>query len=165
MSFFKNIFRGKQENTEEIAILTNGKLVDISQVPDQVFSTRMMGDGFAMDTIDGKIFSPVAGKVEVVFQTKHAVAITSNDGREILIHLGVDTVNLDGKGFEVFVQVGQEVKVGDKLVDMDVNFVEKNAKSSMPIVVFTNLNEDEAVEINEGNATVGELNRIKIIKK
>ena len=166
MSFLKNLFKGNKEEVqkEQIVPLTNGELVDISQVPDEVFSSKMMGDGFAMKTTDGIILSPVEGTIVTVFPTKHAVAINSVDGREVLIHLGVDTVNLKGEGFETFVEENQKVKVGDKLVKMDVDFIEKNAKSSMPIVVFTNLAEGESVKLVEGNAKAGELNRIEIVK-
>lgn len=86
------------------------------------------------------------------------------DGREVLIHLGVDTVSLKGEGFETFVEENQKVKVGDKLVKMDVEFIEKNAKSSMPIVVFTNLSEGESVKLVEGTVKAGELNKIEIVK-
>ena len=166
MSFLKKLFKGNNEEVqkEKIVPLTNGELVDISQVPDEVFSSKMMGDGFAMKTTDGIILSPVEGTIVTVFPTKHAVAINSVDGREVLIHLGVDTVNLKGEGFETFVEENQKVKVGDKLVKMDVDFIEKNAKSSMPIVVFTNLAEGETVKLVEGNAKAGELNRIEIVK-
>lgn len=166
MSFLKKLFKGNNEEVqkEKIVPLTNGELVNISQVPDEVFSSKMMGDGFAMKTTDGIILSPVEGTIVTVFPTKHAVAINSVDGREVLIHLGVDTVNLKGEGFETFVEENQKVKVGDKLVKMDVDFIEKNAKSSMPIVVFTNLAEGETVKLVEGNAKAGELNRIEIVK-
>lgn len=167
MSFFKKIFNEKKDQEvkkEQIVPLTNGELVNISQVPDEVFSSKMMGDGFAMKTEDGMIVSPVEGTIVTVFPTKHAIAISSVDGRDVLIHLGVDTVNLKGEGFETFVEENQKVKVGDKLVKMDVEFIEKNAKSSMPIVVFTNLAEDESVKIVEGNVKVGELNKIEIVK-
>ena len=167
MSFLKNLFRGNKESEvkkEKIVPLTNGKLVNITEVPDEVFSSKMMGDGFAMRTDDGVIVSPVEGTIVTVFPTKHAIAISSVDGRDVLIHLGVDTVNLKGEGFETFVEENQNVKVGDKLVKMDVEFIEKNAKSSMPIVVFTNLSEDESVKIVEGNVKSGELNRIEIVK-
>lgn len=166
MSFLKKLFKGNNEEVqkEKIVPLTNGELVNISQVPDEVFSSKMMGDGFAMKTTDGIILSPVEGTIVTVFPTKHAVAINSVDGREVLIHLGVDTVNLKGEGFETFVEENQKVKVGDKLVKMDVEFIEKNAKSSMPIVVFTNLAEGETVKLVEGNAKAGELNRIEIVK-
>ncbi len=166
MSFFKNMFKGNKEEVkkEQIAALTNGELVSITEVPDEVFSTKMMGDGFAMKTTDGIIVSPVAGKIGSVFPTKHAITINSVDGREVLIHLGVDTVKLKGEGFESFVEENQDVKVGDKLVKMDVEFIEKNAKSSMPIVIFTNLDGSESVKIIEGSATAGELNKIEITK-
>ena len=166
MSFLKKLFKGNNEEVqkEKIVPLTNGELVNISQVPDEVFSSKMMGDGFAMKTTDGIILSPVEGTIVTVFPTKHAVAINSVDGREVLIHLGVDTVNLKGEGFETFVEENQKVKVGDKLDKMDVDFIEKNAKSSMPIVVFTNLAEGETVKLVEGNAKAGELNSIEIVK-
>ena len=167
MSFFKNLFKGNKEaevKKEVIAPLTNGELVNISQVPDEVFSSKMMGYGFAMKTNDGIIVSPVEGKIVTIFPTKHAVTIESVDGREVLIHLGVDTVNLKGEGFETFVEENQTVKVGDKLVKMDVEFIEKNAKSSMPIVVFTNLSEEESVKLVEGNVNAGELGKIEIVK-
>lgn len=167
MSFLKNLFRGNKESEvkkEKIVPLTNGKLVNITEVPDEVFSSKMMGDGFAMKTTDGVIVSPVDGKIVTVFPTKHAITIESVDKREILIHLGVDTVNLNGEGFEVFVEENQNVKCGDKLVKMDVEFIEKNAKSSMPIVVFTNLSEEESVKLVEGNANIGELDKIEIVK-
>ena len=167
MSFLKNLFRGNKESEvkkEKIVPLTNGKLVNITEVPDEVFSSKMMGDGFAMKTTDGIIVSPVDGKIVTVFPTKHAITIESVDKREILIHLGVDTVKLRGEGFEVFVEENQNVKCGDKLVKMDVEFIEKNAKSSMPIVVFTNLSEEESVKLVEGNANIGELDKIEIVK-
>ena len=91
MSFFKNLFKGNKEQEvkkEQIVPLTNGELVNISQVPDEVFSSKMMGDGFAMKTSDGIIVSPVEGTIVTVFPTKHAVTINSVDGREVLIHLG-----------------------------------------------------------------------------
>lgn len=167
MSFFKNLFKGNKESEvkkEVIVPLTNGELVNISQVPDEVFSSKMMGDGFAMKTNDGVIVSPVEGKIVTVFPTKHAITIESVDKREVLIHLGVDTVKLKGEGFETFVEENQTVKVGDKLVKMDVDFIEKNAKSSMPIVVFTNLSEGESVKLVEGNVSAGQLDKIEIVK-
>lgn len=167
MSFFKNLFKGNKESEvkkEVIVPLTNGELVNISQVPDEVFSSKMMGDGFAMKSNDGIIVSPVEGKIVTIFPTKHAVTIESVDGREVLIHLGVDTVKLKGEGFETFVEENQTVKVGDKLVKMDVDFIEKNAKSSMPIVVFTNLSEGESVKLVEGNVSAGQLDKIEIVK-
>ena len=167
MSFFKNLFKGNKEQEvkkEQIVPLTNGELVNISQVPDEVFSTKMMGDGFAIKSNDGVIVSPVDGKIGVVFETKHAIIIESTEGKEILIHLGIDTVNLKGEGFEVFVNVGDEVKAGDRLVKMDVEFIEANAKSSISPVIFTNLESNESIKVIEGPVSVGEANRVEIVK-
>ncbi|WP_207744148.1 glucose-specific PTS transporter subunit IIBC [Romboutsia sp. 1001713B170131_170501_G6] len=149
---------------EEIISLVNGELMDISQVPDEVFSTKLMGDGFAIKSNDGEIYSPVNGTVGVVFPTKHAVIIESENGREVLIHLGIETVKLEGKGFEVFVEVGQKVKAGDKLVKMDLDYIEKNATSTISPVVFTNLGPDEKISIKEGPIKAKEKNRVNIVK-
>ena len=153
-----------KEDKKGIISLTNGELLDITKVPDEVFSTKMMGDGFAIKSNDGIIVSPVDGKIGVVFETKHAIIIESTEGKEILIHLGIDTVNLKGEGFEVFVNVGDEVKAGDKLVKMDVEFIEANAKSSISPVIFTNLESDESIKVIEGPVSVGEANRVEIVK-
>lgn len=153
-----------KEDKKGILSLTNGELLDITKVPDEVFSTKMMGDGFAIKSNDGVIVSPVDGKIGVVFETKHAIIIESTEGKEILIHLGIDTVNLKGEGFEVFVNVGDEVKAGDRLVKMDVEFIEANAKSSISPVIFTNLESNESIKVVEGPVSVGEANRVEIVK-
>lgn len=153
-----------KEDKKGIVSLTNGELLDITKVPDEVFSTKMMGDGFAIKSNDGVIVSPVDGKIGVVFETKHAIIIESTEGKEILIHLGIDTVNLKGEGFEVFVNVGDEVKAGDRLVKMDVEFIEANAKSSISPVIFTNLESNESIKVIEGPVSVGEANRVEIVK-
>ena len=123
-----------------------------------------MGDGFAIKSYDGEIYSPVNGKVGVIFPTKHAIIIESECGREVLIHLGIETVKLEGKGFEVFVEVGQQVNAGDKLVKMDLDYIEKNAISTISPVIFTNLSPEESVSIKVGNVKVKEVNRVQIIK-
>ena len=164
MGIFDIFKKTKKEDKKGIVSLTNGELLDITKVPDEVFSTKMMGDGFAIKSNDGVIVSPVDGKIGVVFETKHAIIIESTEGKEILIHLGIDTVNLKGEGFEVFVNVGDEVKAGDKLVKMDVEFIEANAKSSISPVIFTNLESNESIEVIEGPVSVGEANRVEIVK-
>jgi glucose-specific phosphotransferase system IIA component len=164
MGIFDIFKKSKKEDKKGIVSLTNGELLDITKVPDEVFSTKMMGDGFAIKSNDGVIVSPVDGKIGVVFETKHAIIIESTEGKEILIHLGIDTVNLKGEGFEVFVNVGDEVKAGDRLVKMDVEFIEANAKSSISPVIFTNLESNESIKVIEGPVSVGEANRVEIVK-
>lgn len=104
-------------DSEEILSLTNGEILELSQVPDDVFSSKLMGDGFAIKSNDGIICSPVDGTVEVIFPTKHAVIIKSTAGKEVLIHMGIETVKLEGKGFELFTNVGDKVSAGDKLAN------------------------------------------------
>ncbi|MGL6106175.1 glucose-specific PTS transporter subunit IIBC [Romboutsia sp.] len=149
---------------EEILSLTNGEILELSQVPDEVFSTKLMGDGFAIKSSDGEIYSPVNGTVGVIFPTKHAIIIESEGGKEVLIHLGIDTVKLEGKGFKLFVEVGQKVKAGDKLVKMDIDYIEENAVSSISPVIFTNLVENQAVVVKTGAVKAKEANRIAITK-
>ena len=153
------------DDNEKILSLTNGDILELSAVPDEVFSTKLMGDGFAINSNDGKIYSPVDGTVEVIFPTKHAIIIKSVGGREVLIHLGIETVKLEGKGFDIFVEVGQSVKAGDKLADMDLDYIKNNATSTISPVIFTNLESDKFVDIKVGKVKAKEANRVKIIKK
>ena len=147
---------------EEILSLTNGEILELSKVPDEVFSSKLMGDGFAIKSNDGVICSPVDGSVEVIFPTKHAVIIKSKTGREILIHMGIETVKLEGKGFDLFVNVGDKVHAGDKLAKMDLEYIEANATSSITPVIFTNLEENEKIKVKNGLCKVKENNRINI---
>nr|UWI49245.1 glucose-specific PTS transporter subunit IIBC [Clostridioides difficile] len=163
-----NIENPNMSNTlveEEIYSLTNGEILDIEEVPDSVFSSKLMGDGFAIKSDDGLIYSPVDGTIGVVFPTKHAIIIKSKKtGVEILIHLGIETVNLEGNGFDVFVNVGDEVKSGDKLVKMDLEYIEKNGLSTISPVVFTNLEQNQKLNIKKGKVTAKESNRVSILK-
>ncbi|GGF23220.1 PTS glucose transporter subunit IIABC [Halobacillus andaensis] len=124
-----------------------GKVLPITEVPDQVFSGKMMGDGFAIEPIDGKIVSPINGKVLNVFPTKHAIGLQAENGMEILIHIGIDTVKLKGEGFTSKVEEGAEVKQGQTLMEVDLDYVSKNATSIITPIVFTNLEEGQQVEV------------------
>jgi len=137
-----------------------GKLVSLSEVPDQIFSQKMMGDGFAVYPTGGEVLAPVSGKIVNVFPTKHAIGIESDGGREIIIHVGIDTVKLKGKGFDVFVKAGDKVTQGQLLMKVDLDFIEKNAVSVVTPVVFTNLADGEKVDIEEGEEQL-----IKIVNK
>ncbi len=152
--------------TEAIHTPLEGEIVSITNVPDQVFSAKMMGDGFAIIPTDGKIVSPVNGTVVNVFPTKHAIGIESDGGREILIHVGIDTVHLDGIGFETLVEQGETVKVGQPLLSADLDYIAKNATSIMTPVVFTNLQEGERLTLQKlGKVALNEKNIIHIEKQ
>ncbi|QJA09299.1 PTS transporter subunit EIIC [Romboutsia sp. CE17] len=150
---------------EVILSLTNGEILELSEVPDEVFSSKLMGDGFAIKSNDGVICSPVDGTVEVILPTKHAIIVKSSEGREILIHMGIETVKLEGKGFELFVEVGSEVKAGDKLANMDLEYIEANATSTITPVIITNLEGQEELKVKVGKCKIKENNRVSILKK
>lgn len=128
---------------EEIMIPVNGRLLKLKDVPDSVFSEGMMGTGFAIEPTDTTILSPVNGKIDNIFPTKHAIGILSDEGKEILIHMGIDTVKLEGKPFHVLVEQGQIVEIGQPLVKMDIDMIRDHAPSTITPVVFTNMPEYE----------------------
>ncbi|MED4014744.1 glucose-specific PTS transporter subunit IIBC [Sutcliffiella cohnii] len=148
--------------TSTIAIPMTGQLLPLSEVPDQVFSQKMMGDGFAIKPSEGTVVSPVEGTIVNLFPTKHAVGIVTEDGREVLVHVGIDTVNLKGKGFENLVEQGDKVSQGQPLLQVDLEIIENEAASTITPVIFTNLAANEVVHINEGAVKFGEINCVEI---
>ncbi|OXS77849.1 glucose-specific PTS transporter subunit IIBC [Domibacillus enclensis] len=141
----------------------SGELLPITEVPDPVFSGKMMGDGFAIKPNDGTVVSPVNGKIINVFPTKHAIGITADDGREILIHFGIDTVKLNGEGFEAFVAEGDSVKAGQTLLKVDLDYIANNATSTITPIIFTNLAEGQSVTVEKpGTVKNGDENVITI---
>ncbi|AST89810.1 MULTISPECIES: glucose-specific PTS transporter subunit IIBC [Sutcliffiella] len=129
-----------------------GEIMPLEEVPDQVFSQKLMGDGFAILPSEGTVVSPVDGKIVNLFPTKHAIGILSNSGHEILIHIGIDTVNLKGEGFEAFVAQGDTVSKGQQLVKFDLSFVKQNAPSILTPIIFTNLEDNEGLKVKKHGA-------------
>ncbi|WP_027408341.1 glucose-specific PTS transporter subunit IIBC [Anoxybacteroides tepidamans] len=152
-----------EAGAEEIVAPLSGELLPLSEVPDQVFSQKMMGDGFAIMPEDGTVVSPVDGTIVNVFPTKHAIGIESKNGREILIHFGIDTVKLNGEGFEALVSQGDEVKQGQPILKVDLEYVKEHAPSVITPIIFTNLKASETVQIDkQGAVTKGENNIVTI---
>lgn len=137
------------DNDDQFVSPIKGEIKPITEVPDPVFAEKMMGDGFAILPEDGLIVSPVDGTIVNLFPTKHALGIESDTGREILIHVGIDTVKLEGKGFEALVAQGDRVKKGQPLLQVDLEYVQNNAPSIITPIVFTNLKEGETVKIEK----------------
>ncbi|MGM9987748.1 MAG: PTS glucose transporter subunit IIA [Bacillaceae bacterium] len=145
-------FKGSKENTvaqqpvgaqvnanEEILVAPiTGEIKDITEVPDPVFAEKMMGDGFAILPVEGKVVSPVDGEIVQVFPTKHAVGLRSDKGLEVLIHFGLETVALKGEGFTAHVEEGQKVKAGDLMLSVDLDFLKAQGKQLITPVVMTN---------------------------
>lgn len=109
----------------------------LTAVPDQVFSQKMMGDGYAIELTDGEIVAPISGEVTMIFPTGHAFGIQTDAGLEVLIHIGIDTVELKGEGFKAVVQQGDKVKQGDVLTHVDLDFVKAQGKSLVSPFIFT----------------------------
>ena len=124
-----------------------GTVHPITEAPDDAFASKMMGDGFFVYPTVGEVLAPADGEVVFVFDTKHAIGMKSVDGTEYLLHIGVDTVALGGKGFEVFVEAGQQVKKGDRLMKFDIDYIRANATSDACLVIFTGLPEGTSVEM------------------
>jgi glucose-specific phosphotransferase system IIA component len=151
-----------QPELEVYASPLAGEVLSLDEVPDQVFSQRMMGDGFAVLPTEGVVFSPVDGKIVNLFPTKHAIGIESSSGREILIHVGIDTVNLKGEGFTALVEQGDLVKKGQELLKVDLEFVKKHAPSLITPIIFTNLKQGQSVSIEKQGEVSTRDNVVKI---
>ena len=124
--------------SEEVHSVAEGQVIELEKVQDPVFSQKMMGDGFAVEPANGQIVSPVAGKVTSVFPTKHALGLVTESGLEVLVHIGLDTVSLEGKPFTVKVEEGQTVAAGDLLVEADLDAIREAGRATSTVVVFTN---------------------------
>lgn len=124
--------------TEEVYSVADGQVVALEQVEDPVFAQKMMGDGFAVEPANGNIVSPVTGTVSSIFPTKHALGLVTDSGLEVLVHIGLDTVSLEGKPFTVHVYEGQKVAAGDLLVTADLDAIREAGRKTSTVVVFTN---------------------------
>ncbi|MFC6176451.1 PTS glucose transporter subunit IIA [Companilactobacillus huachuanensis] len=134
-----NIF--KKKNSNKLVAPIDGELTGIENVSDEVFSTKVMGDGFAIKPSSDLVVSPINGEVTSVFPTKHAISITTDNGLEVLLHLGIDTVELKGAPFEMLVEAGQHVQVGDQLVKMDREEISRSNKDDIVMLVLPGKNE------------------------
>ncbi|KXV94536.1 PTS glucose/maltose transporter subunit IIBCA [Streptococcus pneumoniae] len=135
--------------TEEVYSVADGQVVALEQVKDPVFAQKMMGDGFAVEPANGNIVSPVSGTVSSIFPTKHALGIVTEPGLEVLVHIGLDTVSLEGKPFTVHVVEGQKVAAGDLLVTADLDAIRAAGRETSTVVVFTNGDAIKSVKLEK----------------
>lgn len=135
--------------TEEVYSVADGQVVALEQVKDPVFAQKMMGDGFAVEPANGNIVSPVSGTVSSIFPTKHALGIVTEAGLEVLVHIGLDTVSLEGKPFTVHVAEGQKVSAGDLLVTADLDAIRAAGRETSTVVVFTNAEAIKSVKLEQ----------------
>ncbi len=147
------LFSSKKE--KPVYAVCDGETVRTELIPDDVFSRGMLGQGYGIKPKNGKIVSPVCGIVEVVTDTSHAYTVKSDDGAEILIHIGVDTVSLEGKGFTPRVTEGQKVKVGDEICTADIECIGSHGFPTVTAVIVTNYEEFEIKMCECGMASAG----------
>ena len=148
---------GSVAKTVIVSSPITGVAADLSTAPDEAFADRMMGDGAVVTPTDAIVKAPEDGEVAFVFDTKHAIGFTTDSGLSLLIHVGIDTVKLDGKGFEVFVENGQQVKKGDPLMKLDIAYLKEHAPSIVSPVLCTELEDNQKVRLlREGEIKSGE---------
>lgn len=131
----------------ELSLPVDGKVLPLTGVNDYLFNKKIMGEGVAIEPKSSFLYSPVDGEIILIYDTKHAIAIETEEGIKILIHIGLGSVRLEGKGFASYVKVGDKVKKGDKLMFFDLEFLEKNTSPISPIVI-TNSELIQNLEIN-----------------
>lgn len=144
--------------SEEVLLAPiKGEAVSLAAVEDGMFSEEILGKGIAIKPTEGVVLSPISGTVTATFDTKHAIGLTSDNGLELLIHVGIDTVQLDGEGYKYFVEKGQQVNVGDKLIEFDVKGIEgKGFKTITPIVVTNSADYGDIISLSEATVNTGD---------
>lgn len=162
---FKMFGKKKEiESDNQVYAPVNGEIIDLENVEDPVFSKKIMGDGFGMLPKDGSIVSPVAGEVTMIADTEHAIGLKMSSGLEVLLHLGIDTVELKGAPFTLDVKQGDILEGGSRIGTMDINAVEATGKKTTVIVVVTNAQEGlKEISVDKGERTVGQvIGRIEV---
>ncbi|MBU3160477.1 PTS glucose transporter subunit IIA [Clostridium frigoris] len=158
------MFKFLKKSKFEVVSPASGILKNLSGVPDETFSSKCLGDGFAIEPSTGEVYSPVEGKITMIFETLHAVGLKCNNGIEVLLHIGIDTVSLNGKGFQSFVTIGQQVKAGELLIKFDLETIKSKVPSTDIIVVFTNGETCQLMKDSQ-KVTNGEMDIVDILQK
>ncbi|TYP54203.1 PTS sugar transporter subunit IIA [Thermosediminibacter litoriperuensis] len=146
---FFSLFGRKRHNSVPVAVAApmSGKVVDLSEVPDKVFSSKMVGEGIAVDPAEGTVVAPFDGVVKQVFPAGHALVVESVEGLPLLIHIGIDTVNLKGEGFKILAVENQEVRVGDPLVEFDMGLLKSKGNPLVSPLVIPDMNKVKSIEL------------------
>ena len=160
MGFFSKFFKNDDKGGKTIEIFSpiDGELIELSKVPDEAFACGALGDGVALipSNSGSNIIAPCDAEEISIFTTNHAVSFETKDELELIVHFGVDTVKLDGNGFKRLAEEGM-VKKGDKLVEYDLEFLEKNAKSTITPVIISNMEMVDSIEKKSGIVKAGDL--------
>ncbi len=153
MGLFDKLKKTTDERPNELTSVVDGECVDLTSVKDEVFSSGMMGDGVGIMPSTDKIVSPGSGTINFVFPAKHAIGLTLDNGAQVIIHVGIDTVNLNGKGFESFVKDGTKVKRGDLLLKVDFELIKNMGYDITTMIIITNKTAFSKIETSWGLKT------------
>jgi len=166
MGFFAKLFGSKQSQAVEVKVYAplSGEIVSIEDVPDVVFSEKIVGDGIAINPTGDEIVAPVDGVIGKIFETNHAFSMESAEGVELFVHFGIDTVELKGEGFTRVAQEGQSVKRGDVILKFDLDLLKSKAKSVLTPIVISNMDEISHIEKHVGSVIAGET-EVLLLKK
>ncbi len=155
---------GKKSKQSKILATQTGKIIPLNEVPDEAFAEKMLGDGIAILPEDGKIYSPISGEIADITDTLHAFCIASDDGLDVLVHVGINTVELKGEGFKVFVKTGDKVKAGDLIAEADLDFIKSKGYPLYTPTLITNMDAIKEIEPQSGDAKAGETVVLKYTK-
>lgn len=161
--FIKKMFKGNPSNNNEVSINPNtlvapvtGKAIPLSEVPDPVFAEKLAGDGMAIIAEGDTVVAPADGELTLIFKTKHAFAMTLDNGLELLVHIGLETVSLDGEGFEQLVEQGTKVKAGTPIIKFNREFIKSKGLSLATPVLITNVDAAKKISpVESGNVEAG----------
>jgi len=142
--------KNKKEESLNFVAPVSGKAVDLSEVPDPVFAQKMAGDGLGIDSTGDIIVAPCDGELTLVFKTKHAFAMTLDNGIEVLVHIGIETVSLNGEGFEQLAEQGTRVKAGTPIIKIDREFIKNKGLSLVTPVLITNPDTVKSLDVKTG---------------
>lgn len=152
---FKSLF-GKKDKGAKLYAPIKGEAVLLENIEDPMFSQKILGDGIAINPAEGRVYSPVDGTISMIADTKHAIGITTADGLEILIHIGMDTVALGGEGYTPRTEAGADVKKGDLLMEFDMDFIGEKGYSCVTPMIITNMDDIKSMTPHAGAAVPGE---------
>ena len=152
--FKKKKVTEEKDDTLRLVSAVSGKSIPLSEVPDEVFAQKMAGDGIAIDSTGDTVVAPADGELTLVFKTKHAFALTLNNGIELLVHIGIETVGLNGEGFEQLVEQGTKVKAGTPIIKIDRELIKSKGLSLITPILITNPDSTKSINAIENIETV-----------
>lgn len=164
MNILYNFFKKTPQKKTNIIAPISGTIVTLESVPDKVFSEKIVGDGIAIQPNGKKIVAPITGKIGTIFKTMHAFSIIEQNGIELFVHFGIDTILLKGKGFKQIAKDNQYIKMGETVIEYDLKFLQKYAKSTITPIVISNMDKIKKIKKYSGNTISGKTIIMEIIK-